>query len=349
MQDIIIYAVVENGLARCVEPNSNQPAAAPTLIRGSKFYLDLRLLAAGSDAQSWPLNNISAVKSWQWVMSDGFNSSGNAVLAGDNENIAAGEITVNGTVYTQITIPVTASDTCEVRAFLGFEESRSNLNGELIGWDKDGETVLVIQILDFTLRNRVGGDGMPEEAPELYLTQAQARAMWNAGIAVEISQDREVWCEYSPDADWTGCSWWRWKYNLDNVPYSPALPLGQGSGGAVTPFTAQCFYHDSYGTVCYWDDDNALEVVGYQAEVWKSLDLYIVSADSSVTGNIVLTLGDNRLVAPVSAALTKVTWDLTIPAAGLITISRNTTDAEDTLKDSDGNVVTALLVDWRVK
>lgn len=118
--------------------------------------------------------------------------------------------------------------------------------------------------------------------------------------------------------------------------------------GTSTPVVDHIYYHDTYGTVIYLDDDNPMDVVGYQAQPWENIDLYLVSADPSVTGNIVLTTGDNRIVAPVTASVSKVAWCLTDYVSGLVSITRNTEDPEDTLKDGD-NIVTALLVDWRAK
>lgn len=126
-------------------------------------------------------------------------------------------------------------------------------------------------------------------------------------------------------------------------------PAGiKGNDGTTTPAVDHVYYSETYGTVIYLDDDNAIQVVGYQGDAWRTIELYLVSADSSVAGNIVLELGENRLVAPVTATLSKLTWNLQTPTAGNISVTRNYIDSEDTLKDGD-SVVTALLVDWRIK
>jgi len=73
-----------------------------------------------------------------------------------------------------------------------------------------------------------------------------------------------------------------------------------------------------------------------------------VTADGSVTGNIVLKVGSARFVAAVGASVAAVELEFSVPATGLVAIERDTIDASDTLKDGSGNIVTALAVDWRV-
>ncbi len=105
------------------------------------------------------------------------------------------------------------------------------------------------------------------------------------------------------------------------------------------------FAHDTYGTVAYLDADNRMDLSGYFAEGISSIDLWLVSA-SNVTGNIVLTVGNDRFTVPVTSAVTKQTLSLSNNAVGKISIVRDTADSADTLNDGT-DAVTALVVDWR--
>lgn len=116
---------------------------------------------------------------------------------------------------------------------------------------------------------------------------------------------------------------------------------------SFVPVATTCYYHADYGTVSYLDDDNSIEALGYQATGWSKIKLWPVTADSSVIGNIALTVGTERFVVAVGSTVSMSELTFSAPVTGIITIVRNTTDAADTLKDGSGNVVTALVVDWR--
>ncbi len=105
------------------------------------------------------------------------------------------------------------------------------------------------------------------------------------------------------------------------------------------------FAHDIYGTVAYLDADNQMDLSGYFAEGISTIDLWLVSA-SNVTGDIVLAVGDDSFIIPVTAEVTKQTLSLSNNVSGKISIIRNTADPSDTLND-DTDAVTALVVDWR--
>ena len=127
-------------------------------------------------------------------------------------------------------------------------------------------------------------------------------------------------------------------------------PGSQGPAGSngYTVHPVEYIYFDSvYGTVCYLDADNYIATLGYQAEPWHTIKLYICSADPAINGDIVLNCGTNSLTVNVQATPQLTTWELAEPVSGKILIQRNVDAPEDTLKDSDGNIVTALVVDWR--
>ena len=108
------------------------------------------------------------------------------------------------------------------------------------------------------------------------------------------------------------------------------------------------FYHDYYGIVSYLDADNSIKPVGFFAEPWQKITLYTISAEPEKSGNIVLVCGENRVVVPVGSELQKAEWIFSIPVSGQIEITRDTTDPADTLKTTSGDIITAVVADWKV-
>ena len=134
----------------------------------------------------------------------------------------------------------------------------------------------------------------------------------------------------------------------DTGAVGPQGEKGEKGAPSGSPAVDHIFYHSTYGIVSYLDKNNSITVINYQAVPWNTINLWLCSYDAATSGNIVLNCGNNQLVAPVSPAVSKITWQLTEPVSGMITITRDTTNSLDTLKDSANAVVTAMLVDWRV-
>ena len=61
-----------------------------------------------------------------------------------------------------------------------------------------------------------------------------------------------------------------------------------------------------------------------------------------------LVLGSARVVAAAGREPAMAELVFVRPVTGFPTLTRDTADSRDTLKDLEGNVVTALAVDWRV-
>lgn len=106
------------------------------------------------------------------------------------------------------------------------------------------------------------------------------------------------------------------------------------------------FAHDTYGVVAYLDTNNTMELSGYFAEEISRIELWLVSANPDITGNVVLTLGFERFTVPVNATATRCSLSPSSPLSGRIAIARDTADPDDTLNDGT-DAVTALVVDWR--
>lgn len=124
---------------------------------------------------------------------------------------------------------------------------------------------------------------------------------------------------------------------------------GTGGGSAfIQPLADHIYYHAVYDSVCYLDADNSITAVGYHATPWNVVKLWVVPKDPAFSGSVVLYCGSNRLQTQVNTTLTELEWNLTAPVSGIISITRDTSDPADTLKNDSGNVVTLMVVDWRV-
>lgn len=143
--------------------------------------------------------------------------------------------------------------------------------------------------------------------------------------------------------------------NQNILNFDFALPAGipGATGPAGAPGHApipveRIYYHETYGLVSYLDANNSVRALGYYAEPWHQIKLWMCSLDNTSSGNIVLRCQNNQLIAPVAPQPQLVNWVLTEPVSGLVEITRLTTDSADTLQTSDNAKVTALLVDWRI-
>ena len=181
-------------------------ATPPTLVRGVEACLKMRLFANRDGTEPYPLSSFLNIVSWQWAMDNDFNESTNYKLVGDNANITVHSVTETvddeEIVYTEVTIPMPDMNTAELVAWLGVEKSKSGLHGELVGFDADAKQVFIVQIENFTVRNRITSIGDPTPIDPDYLTAAQVNALIAAGIAVQYSVDGStLWNNVQTAAD----------------------------------------------------------------------------------------------------------------------------------------------------
>lgn len=106
------------------------------------------------------------------------------------------------------------------------------------------------------------------------------------------------------------------------------------------------FADDVYGTAAWLDADNSMELAGYFAVPVNQFDLWIVSANPKISGNIVLSIGDESFTVPVTGTVRHVVLTPAQGVSGRISIVRDAAGSADTLKDGT-DVITALVVDWR--
>ena len=122
-------------------------------------------------------------------------------------------------------------------------------------------------------------------------------------------------------------------------------PGEQGPPGLFHPPVEQIYFDENYGIVSYLDANNSLKVLGFQAEAWHKIKLWICSADANIAGNIVLVCGENRRNVYVNSQLQSVEWVLDTPVSGKVEITRDVSDPLDTLKNSSGTIISAMVID----
>lgn len=191
MQEIKIY-VAANGALGVIRDYANAKGqSAPTLVRGCEVLLRLRLFANADGDTPYPIEQLQNIAAWQFVMDDDFDSKTAYKLVADNDNITVDTVTdtiddVERT-FTEVSIPLTSTNTKQLADWLGTAKSKSGLHGELIGYDASGDDVFVLQIENFTFRNRLSSAGEPTELDAEYLTAAQVQAI-AAGLQKQINE-----------------------------------------------------------------------------------------------------------------------------------------------------------------
>lgn len=108
-------------------------------------------------------------------------------------------------------------------------------------------------------------------------------------------------------------------------------------------------YDATYGEVfCFCIATPEMWFQGYQARAVTQIKLAVVTADDTVTGNIVLNVGSERFVVPVTATLTWVTLTLATPFVGRLAVICDPNDLDFSMLDGEDNVIGSLVADWEV-
>lgn len=193
MQNTTFYVAANETLGVVKDYANAKTVTPPTLVRGVAACLKMRLFASRDGTDAYPISAFANIVSWQWAMDNDFNESTAYKLVGDNGDITVASVTesIDGEeiVYTEITIPMSGMNTAELAAWLGTEKSKSGLAGELVGFDADGGQIFILQVENFTVRNRITSIGNPTPVDPDYLTAAQVNALIAAGITVRYSVD----------------------------------------------------------------------------------------------------------------------------------------------------------------
>jgi len=195
MQDILFYATANETLATVRDYANAKTVAAPTLTKAVSVRLRLRLFADLNELDPVPIETFANIAAWAFVMDDDFDDVTALKIVADNDQIGV----ISGTEtttdpdtgetatqdYTEFLIPISNMNSEALAAWLGTNESKGSLIGELTGYNSDGDSVFVLQIKGFTVRNRLYGGGEPSEDATEYLTIAEARAMFADAATAE--------------------------------------------------------------------------------------------------------------------------------------------------------------------
>ncbi len=213
MQKITIYAVASETLASVRDSANAKSASAPIFTRDVEVELHLRLFANANEPNRYILP--SGIISWGWYMDTDFDDATAFKIVGDNADITVTEQEESETTdpetgetiidygYTDIQIPISQMNSEALVEWLGTQKSQGSLIGELSGYDADGNSIFVLQIEGFTVRNRISESGMPSENVDNYLTVDQARALFgsmesadanafNSAVVVTGTNDEEL-------------------------------------------------------------------------------------------------------------------------------------------------------------
>ena len=260
MQEIKIYVSAAESVGVIRDSANAKNANAPALVRGIKTLLKLRLFAEPNSMEPYPLEQLADVVSWQFVMDADFDSDTAYKIVADNENITANSVTADidgtNTSFTEISIPLIDTNTVELDDWLNTAKSKNGLTAELVGYDKNGAAIFVLQLENFSVRNRLTSAGEPTAIKEEYLNASQVRAL----IAGDFLNPLEYQFSTDGETDWHGMQTTTDRYlrqriaNL-NSEWSSAIQLVPGNPGAPG-------YTPERG-VDYWTEADVVAIENY--------------------------------------------------------------------------------------
>lgn len=228
MQNIKFYVSAAETLGVVRDYANAKSATAPALVRGVETQLKIRLFVNSDGSTPYPIALFSNIAAWQWAMDKDFSESTNYILEADNASITVATVTdsIDGTdsEFTELTIPIPNMNTIELADWLGTDESKSGLSGELVGFDANGKAVFVLQIKNFTVRNRITSLGSPTPIDPDYLTAVQVYALMQAAQEYQFSIDGvNDWHATYTSAD----RYYRERRGISGANWGAALPLGR--------------------------------------------------------------------------------------------------------------------------
>lgn len=236
MQELKVY-VSAAGTVGVVRDFANaKNSSLPTLVKGVETCLKLRLFSNTDGFDAYPIEQLSGVASWQWVMDRDFNEETNYILVADNANITVSKVTesIGDTeyTYTEVSIPLPNTNTVELDEWLGTEKSKPGLTAELVGYNAEGDAVFVLQLENFSVRNRLTSAGDPTEIPSEYWGESEIRAfvigVLRNPLEIQFSTDGASWHDAQSSTD----KYFRQRIGSINADWSGAIRLPEGAPGA---------------------------------------------------------------------------------------------------------------------
>ncbi len=250
MQETIFYVAAGETLGSVRDFANAKSAAPPTLVRGVSALLRMRLFAHRDGLEPYPLEALDGIVRWQWAMDTDFNEATAYKLQADNANIELSEVTdeIDGDeyTYTELSIPMPQMNTVELAEWIGTDKSKNGLHGELVGYDADGTEVFILQVENFTLRNRITSIGTPTPVSADYLTASQVAALVASGLECQFSHDGDHWHPEQDEED----AFLRMRVESVGGLWSDAIRLPQGPPGerGLDSFMYVAYASDAEGT-----------------------------------------------------------------------------------------------------
>lgn len=187
MQIITMYLRADSVNAKVVDSFNQTISSLPSLTRGMRAELVLKLLDADGEKVK---DNLGGYASWDFVIADDWNTSTPPQI-----RVIDG-ITITGN---EIHIPLTETNTEELIASLGTAESK-NFGCELAGFETGETTPGYLLQFSISIRNRRGaaGAGSPTPVDDGNYSAPQIRALFAARLEIQLSDDGITWYVFSP-------------------------------------------------------------------------------------------------------------------------------------------------------
>lgn len=273
MQTIKLYVAAAETLGTVKDAVNAKKADPPTFVKGSEILLKLRLFANASGEEPYPIESLAEVVAWNFVMDSDFAEATAHKIVADNAAITVSSVTdtINEIPrnYTELQIPITETNTEELAAWLGTDEKKSGLNAELIGANASGKEIFVLQIKNFTVRNRISSAGDPVAIDPDYLTAVQVRSLIAAGLILQFSGDAKNWHDLQLESD----HYFRIRSASDaNAAWSSAIQLAAGKKGEAGK---DAFCYVAYAVDAAGTDFSLIpsEYLPYRAEIHTETEI----------------------------------------------------------------------------
>ena len=291
MQETIFYVAAGETLGVVRDYANAKTMAAPTLVRGVSALLRMRLFAHREGLEPYPMEALGGIVRWQWAMDTDFNEATAYKLQADNAGITLSEVTddIDGDeyTYTEVSIPMPEMNTVELAEWIGTDKTKNGLHGELVGYDATGAEVYILQVENFTFRNRITSIGSPTPVSADYLTASQVAALIAAGLDCQFSQDGEHWHPGQDEAD----TWLRLRVSGSGGPWSDAILLPTGATG---PRGRDSYMYVAYASSSGGDNFSLVQAnnLKWRAEIHTDAEMEELTA-ADFAGRWVKYIGDD--------------------------------------------------------
>lgn len=265
MQDFKIYVSAASSVGEVRDYVNARAENLPSIVKGVETRLRLRLFATPDGDVPYPIEQLEEIAAWKWVMDKDYDPESNYIMVADHENITVQSVTETSEdityTYTEVSIPLPNTNTVELEEWLSGSESKSGLTAELVGYDANGGSVFVLQIENFTVRNRLTSAGDPTDIPSEYWTEAQVRSFvigtMRNPLEYEFSVDGTSWHATQTDDD----RYYRMRISGIGADWSSAVKMSAGTTGkdgedgvdGKTPERG----------VDYWTEEDKAEIKSY--------------------------------------------------------------------------------------